>query len=64
MDSQRSIAAMVAGWVDFGPGGHGAWATSAAYRLATGPRAQVSVWRPAAGCFHLYAKYTVEQYTL
>jgi hypothetical protein len=37
----------------FGPGGRGARAVSAARPLAAGLRAQVAVWRPAAGCFHL-----------
>jgi hypothetical protein len=37
----------------FGPDGHGAWPVSAARPLAAGLRAQVAVWRPTAGCFHL-----------
>jgi hypothetical protein len=37
----------------FSPGGRGVRVVSVARPLAAGLRAQVAVWRPAAGCFHI-----------
>jgi hypothetical protein len=50
------LLASLTGQARFGPRGRGARASPAAYRLATGPRAQAGAWEMAVGRFLPWAE--------